>query len=87
VATDGVREATQSRASELPCSGRGQEARTARPDIQYEMEVDADADAVWGRGSGSARWNGWREPRKLKDATMRAKCISDAAFILRDLIQ
>jgi hypothetical protein len=30
---------------------------------------------------------GWREQRKPKDATMRAKCINDAALILRGLIQ
>jgi hypothetical protein len=30
---------------------------------------------------------GWREQRKPKGATMRAKCIGEAAFILWGLIQ
>ncbi len=39
---------------------------------------------------GKGLWQrevGWREQRKPKDATMRAKCINDAALILRGLIQ
>jgi len=50
------------------------------------MEVDADADAVWGRGSGSARWDGESSgsPRMRR---CWAKCINDAALILGGLIQ
>ena len=39
------------------------------------------------RGSEAAPWLGWRVRRKPKDATMWAKCINDAAPILRGLIQ
>jgi hypothetical protein len=41
-------------------------------------------------GMGKRLWRreeGWREQRKPKDATMRAKCINDAALILGGLIQ